>query len=232
MKVLARTAELRAAEAVIIEVMRITKLSNPQALIGVDEDDVDYLIKNIARDYLAEDFQRGQMILKAAVTQFFSLSQKESKINLGDFTRLCHAEDRRQKEFQQTQQLISPDRPLSPKNHGRENFEKLKKMLGESEAIKRLPYNKDFRVQSDNYERVEEPIKKENEITFCGPVLEHFCYSDGPRLYEKCSIVGHIEPMESIKNVELRDLYERAWTIGLMNDEKARFYELTQRGAS
>ncbi len=141
---LGKSKELIHAERVLIEVMRIVKISNSSSLFGISEEDVDYFIKNIARDYLQDDFEGGKKILDMAVTQLSSLAQKESGVNLGDFNRLCYATDAQIKDSERTQNLISPHR-TSKKDVSREKLAEIKLIL--KNAVKSLPYNKDVRVK-------------------------------------------------------------------------------------
>lgn len=201
MKQIGRTMEHQAAEAIVIEAIRITKLANPKALISFGESDIDFLIGNIARDYLSANLAEGKKLLDLAVSKFYIKSQSDANINLGDFTRICHAEAAHLKSLQHTQELINPEKRISTKGKARQNISKIKEMMEKSQLIKPLPYNKDMRVGLD-----------------------------GDKLFENSVTAGHVVPAESIKNQELKELYGKAWSIGLTRDEKSRYLELIGAG--
>lgn len=214
MRMIGRTREQKAAEVVIIEVMRIAKLSNPRSILNIGEEDLDYTINNIAKDYLMDDFEAGKKILDLAVLQFFALSQRDSDINIGDFLRLSHAESRQAKEFKYTQQIINPIRNLSKKEEAKENFKRVKEAL-KTITEKPLPYNKDFRVQHDAYENYEMPENLKEPI-------------QKMTMWERWKLELP-EKLKEISNSELQSLCLKAWDSGLTVDEKNRFSELKQQ---
>lgn len=188
------------AEKILIEVFRITKLTNQKAMIKVENEDLVYLAKNIADQYLMDDLEGGLKILRQGIDQYFLRSQSTTKSEIGDYLRICHDIKLRQQEEEKSKKLLM-QKPKPSKTQ--ENIAKLKEMM--KEVIKPLPYDKD--------------IKKERDL-----------YALGPELYEKCASVGHIARVETIKNKELMALYEKAWLHGgLTYEEKARVKKLTQK---
>jgi len=223
MKMLSASKELIAAESAIIEVIRISKLSNPQSMIGISEADIDYLIKNIARDYLMYDFEHGKKNLDIAVSQFFAKAQQSCKINIGDFMRLCHAQDLQVKEGLKTQRLIAGGKRCA-KSDAVENIAKLKELL--KDVVGRsLPYNKEIRVTESRYSEIGESGKHETEMG-AHELREHLS-KKRMLLHNDLYSFGQLRHWSDIENTELRELYLKAWSDkGVTRVEKDRMQEL------
>lgn len=216
MKTIRRSTELKTAEGVVIEAMRIAKLANPRGAIGISDDDMDYLVQNLARDYLVGNLYEGKKILDEAIKGLFSLSQTNLNITIGDFTRLCYSIKMNIGELTKTEKMINEGAPRIPKGKARKNIESIKEML--SSAMAELPYNKNIRVtdgaESMGIQELEEHLTKTRLET-----------------QTKLAAGGTTPAFENVEDPELRELYEKGWTRGLEKEEKVRYGELLKSRA-
>lgn len=219
-----KSIEQLEAEKVLVEVFRITKLHNQRAMINITNDDLEYLARNIANEYLYGDLHGGIKILKESVTEFFNNASSGVPVEIGHFNRICHSKKQQIQTETHSRALLTQKAGAIMENP-KENVAKIKEML--TSTLKPLPYNKNIHAYDENRKAGEKAIAKV-QTGFYGDddLPDGQCYSDGPRLYQKCVNANAIATIESIKNPRLRELYERAWSRGLMNEEKVEFEAL------
>lgn len=129
---IAKTEALIYAEKVMVEVMRITKLANPIAVKDITRDDFDYISKNLVRDYLSDDYEKGKKVLDAGVAQYFLQSQSNVNINVGHFSAACYGIKKQGEEVLRTQKMINKPTNAVGKALARENFTKMNDILREA----------------------------------------------------------------------------------------------------
>lgn len=211
-------------EQALTAIYQAMKFHNPKDLLGITPNDLKDLVASLKVDYSPSVVMRAKdETLKACTGK---------ALTIGAFLERCMAINRLEATLAKTQDLIKRD-DKNYKSIAEENVTRIKQIL-KAVTEKPLPYDKNIRVGKEARPFSHEvnpvpkgtPLRREEELSFFDPIWDQACYSDGPRLYEKCVAVGHIAPVESIKNPELRDLYTKAWTVGLMLEEKTRFNEL------
>lgn len=202
-------------ENALIEIFRTVKFHNPTALLGVGKDDLHALAKQLEESYSLDVVERAKdEILKCHVSK---------AVTIGTFLEKCMALHKSDKDYMTTRSLITKDEGKDYKSIAAQNIAEIRQMI--SKAIQPLPYDKNKTWDG-------KPIVYSQDMDKTGidpqePLWGVACYSDGPELYKKLVNVGAILPIQEIDDdPELRELYNRAWTIGLEKHEKARFNEL------
>lgn len=217
------------AEKILVEAFRITKLHNQKAMCNITNEDLQYLANNLVEEYLSSNLNEGVQLLKNCITEYNNKAKEDNKVEIGDFLRLCYSAKKRFDDEVSSRKLLTSLSPKgdkeSAKSTSKEAIAEIRELL--KTAIKPLPYNKDHKIEYDPIdfeikERAKDmTLKKYEDIDIKTIDWDKKVYSDGPRLYEKCVSVGHIAPIESIDNPELRALYEKSVDRGPYDGRKS-----------
>lgn len=197
---------------VLIEIWRLIKLHNAISLVDLTQGDLSDLADNLQQSYSVELVKRARDEIKS----FYA----NKNLTLGVFLEKCLALKRSDEDHIKTQAMISP-KSTNPLPVKKENLRQIKEML--ANAVKPLPYNKSSRGHCEAYGATEEVPS-----VFDG-LPDGKCYSDGAVLYQKSSSAGQVVPSSLISDPALKSLYEKAWTVGLMKEEKAQFDQLAKK---
>lgn len=202
-------------EEVLKEIFLLVKLHNNSSVYNLTQGELAELARNI-------DEQYSPMVLRNArdeVKKYYA----NKALTIGVFLEKCAEHARAHQSLVATERHLKTPKEQQ-KEAAKENIAQIKKLLSESNAIKKLPYDKKMRATSYEHYKAGQaiPLPRYEACTLDMPIWDKDCYSDGPALYAKCVAVGHILPFEVIENVELRELYKKAWSQGLTKDEKER----------
>lgn len=197
------------AEKILTEIFLLVKLHNHQSVYNVSAAELTEIAANLRQQY-SDD------VLEAAKVEIVKYYANKA-LTIGTFLEKCAEHGKLQRNIESTAKYLTPYKDRQ-KDVAQENIIEIKLMLDEAKAIKRLPYDKKFRVKGNGDAAVIEEPQPEPWVPTA--------YSHGPSLYAKCVAVNAIAPIESVMDPELRDLYQRGWNQGLTKDEKARFRDL------
>jgi hypothetical protein len=223
-KSIPKSKEILEAEKVLVEVFRITKIYNQKAMINITDEDLRYLAKNLSDEYLQGNFEHAVSFLRAAVEEFFKRASTVKHVEIGDFLKVCYAKKRREVDDAASQALLAPKR-LTPKSIAKENIEQIKKQL--TNAIKPLPYNKNYREPPECKYRISKSGKKETEMNI-HELREHLS-EKRMELHNDLVSYGTLKHHSDVENPELRALYLKAWSHeGVTRDEKDRMKVLAR----